>query len=111
MSATHQKRSRLSRAEIGEIMKHGARAQGALCSYVYRQRVSGRAVAVVVSKKVSKTAVGRNRLKRRIREAYWSLPGLPLTPSGCVVIAKVSAVQSTAAQLREEFTQKLVRAV
>jgi ribonuclease P protein component len=92
-------------------MKHGARAQGALCSYMVRPRESGRAVAVVVSKKVSKTAVGRNRLKRRIREVYWSLTSTAPLPHGCVVVAKAMAVQASPAQFREEFVQKLVHTV
>lgn len=111
MIAAYQKRARLSRAEIGEVIKNGARAQGALCSYVWRRGGASRAVSVVVSKKVCATAVGRNQLKRRMRAAFWATPFTSSTTARCVVIAKVAARTATYAALREEFAQKLSRTV
>ena len=62
---------------------------------------------VVVSKKISKRAVVRNRLKRRAREA---LAGLPV-PDNCwgVVFPKLSVGTIPFVQLQEQIAQWLAQ--
>lgn len=59
------KRSRLTSAEVRAILGSGrsARAEGLSCKYI--PAADARA-AVVVSKKIAKTAVMRNRLRRAV---------------------------------------------
>ncbi len=53
------------------VYQHGKVARGPLCAlkYLRNERRTTYRVAVVVSKKVSKSAVVRNRIRRRIYEA------------------------------------------
>lgn len=67
------KRGRLSAAEVREILKSGRSARGGGVSAKYI-RAQGSKAAVVVSKKVAKTAVLRNRLRRAVYAALAALP-------------------------------------
>ena len=63
------KEARLTAAEVREILKSGRSARTATLSAKYRVSVENNPVvtskaAVVISKKVAKTAVLRNRLRR-----------------------------------------------
>ncbi|MBR2600932.1 ribonuclease P protein component [Candidatus Saccharibacteria bacterium] len=59
-----------SRGGVRFTYKHGKTIRGALISLVYNDNSKGfTRFAVVVSKKVEKTAVGRNRIRRRMYEA------------------------------------------
>ena len=59
-----------SRGGVKWVYKHGRTVRGAKVSLVFAQNTRGfTRVAVVVSKKVEKTAVGRNRIRRRVYEA------------------------------------------
>jgi ribonuclease P protein component len=53
------------------VYQHGQVVRGPLCSikYVHNDRRKTYRVAVVVSKKVSKSAVVRNRIRRKLYEA------------------------------------------
>lgn len=55
---------------LNYVYKHGKTARDTLCSlrYIENSRRNSYRVAVVVSKKVNKSAVKRNRLRRRIYE-------------------------------------------
>jgi ribonuclease P protein component len=67
ISAMHRFRGRKS---LGYLHKKGTivRVQGASLKYVWNQQRSIYRAAVVVSKKVHKSAVVRNRIRRRIYE-------------------------------------------
>ena len=76
-----------SRGGVNYTYKHGRSLRASPLSLVYainsrrKQRF-----AVVVSKKVIKSAVGRNRIRRRVYEAIRSqLPELK-TPTDCIFI-------------------------
>ena len=58
------------RGPIQKVYSQGRQARGQLISLKYRQGPAGKPyrVAVVVSKKVSKSAVTRNRIRRRVYE-------------------------------------------
>lgn len=64
------KRSRLGREDIQVLQKEGRRVSTPLfLLYSKENKDKGQQVAVSVSKKEEKTAVGRNRIKRRLRHA------------------------------------------
>ena len=59
-----------SRGGVKWVYKHGKTVRGAKASLVFAQNTRGfTRVAVVVSKKVERKAVGRNRIRRRVYEA------------------------------------------
>ena len=59
-----------SRGGVKWVYRHGKTVRTPRMSLVFAQNTRGfTRVAVVVSKKVEKTAVGRNRIRRRIYEA------------------------------------------
>ena len=59
-----------SRGGVKYTYKHGKTIRSPKMSLVYNDNPRGYTrIAVVVSKKVLKTAVGRNRIRRRIYEA------------------------------------------
>ena len=57
-------------ASLGQVYKHGQVVRGPQVSlkYALNQRRHSYRAAVVVSRKVDKSAVGRNRIRRRIYE-------------------------------------------
>ena len=58
-----------SRGGVKWVYKHGKTVRGRQASLVFAVNEKGvTRVAVVVSKKVEKTAVGRNRIRRRVYE-------------------------------------------
>ena len=58
------------RSSLGFVFKRGQVVRGSLVSlrYAHNERNKGYRVAVVVSRKVSKSAVVRNRIRRRLYE-------------------------------------------
>ena len=59
-----------SRGGVRYTYSHGKTIRGAMVSLVHNDNAKGfTRVAVVVSKKVEKSAVGRNRIRRRMYEA------------------------------------------
>ena len=59
-----------SRGGVKYVYKHGKTVRAAKMSLVFVPNTRGfTRVAVVVSKKIMKTAVGRNRIRRRVYEA------------------------------------------
>ena len=66
-------------------------------------------LGLAVSRKVDPHAVGRNRIKRSLREAFRHLRGR--LPGGAyVVVARAGAAQADAAALRDAFERLLQRA-
>lgn len=59
-----------SRGGVKYVYKHGRNVRGAKAALIWMPNERGfTRVAVVVSKKVEKTAVGRNKIRRRVYEA------------------------------------------
>ena len=59
-----------SRGGVKYVYQHGKTIRNTKMSLVFGENAKGfTRVAVVVSKKVEKTAVGRNRIRRRVYEA------------------------------------------
>ena len=66
-------------------------------------------LGLAVSRKVDPNAVGRNRIKRVLRDGFRQLrPGL--RPGAYVVVARSGAARADNAALRAAFVQLLVRA-
>lgn len=60
-------------------------------------------LGVTITKKIHKSAVQRNRLKRRIREIFRHLRADFLTEGDMVVIARVGATELNFTEIREEL--------
>ena len=60
------KKQRLSRKEFSLIYKNGKRVSTPLFYFIYKKAQERSRYSVVVSKKVSKSAVGRHKIKRRV---------------------------------------------
>ena len=60
------KKQRLSRKEFSRIYKNGKRVSTPLFYFIYKKSDKKARYSVVVSKKVSKSAVGRHKIKRRV---------------------------------------------
>lgn len=85
------KRVRLSAAEVREVIRTGKSARGTGISAKY-VAATGPKVAVVISKKVAKGAVERNRLRRLV---YRHLPA-PLPPAHMVLFVQSAKLDSGA---------------
>ena len=66
-------------------------------------------LGVTVSKRVDKTSVGRNRIKRQTRECFRLLKS-QLPPGDYVVLAKPQAAKAESAVLRRELLSLFERA-
>lgn len=93
-------------AEIARLFRKGRRKRGPLLMAVACPREgAGDGLVVVTSRKVG-NAVTRNRVRRRLREIVWALPGR----SAGLNIALVASPQAGTAsyeQLREEAVRLL----
>lgn len=100
--AQHQMK-RLTREEIADVMKRGTRAHGLLCTYLSLPRTDS-GISVVVSKKVAKTAVLRNRIKRRMRAGAQQVM---LPKRAVVMIAKAAATTATPQEFGNDLTKRM----
>lgn len=89
------------------VVRHGSSYNGRHCRIVaLRPRELGALAsqparyAVVVSKKISKLAVTRNRLKRRFREAL-KTPGMPLDV-WIVVFPRLTAQDASFSEIQQD---------
>lgn len=101
------------RADFARIYKHGRRARGRWLTVVMlpRQDEPTCRAAFVVSRKVSRLAVWRNRVRRRLREALRLLRKQQEfnTAADLILIAAPLAVEATQAELRDELQVLLSR--
>jgi ribonuclease P protein component len=100
-------------ADFERIYRHGRRARGKWLTVVMLPRDDEPIcrAAFVVSRKVARQAVRRNRLRRRLREALRVLRKQQelSTPADLIVIPAPQAVEAAYADLREELQLLLTR--
>jgi len=100
----------LTSAEFERIFKHGKRTASPLMALHVLAETEGVArLGLVVSRKVDKRAVGRNRIKRVVRESFRQMRS-QLQPGGYVLLARAGAKQADNAQLRQTLERLFARA-
>ena len=103
-------------SDFDRIFKHGRRVALPVLA-LHWQALSPEAAAahdgprlgLAVSRKVDRRAVGRNRIKRALRETFRHQRAT-LADGDYVVVARVGAARLSAAQLSEAFLKLLQRA-
>jgi len=105
------RQNRPTRPEVEDIIKNGRSVQGVFVSFKYKTIPVSKAT-IVVTKKVGKTAVLRNRIKRRLRAIISSLLLESKRPIGVVVFAKAPVIEALAKDLQSEVKnlfQKIIK--
>jgi len=109
-----------ARSDFDRIFKHGRRVALPVLALHWHKPSAGDAVAAVeapasgarlglaVSRKVDRRAVGRNRIKRVLRDSFREHRRL-LADGDYVVVARPAAAQCSGPQLREAFLGLLRR--
>lgn len=98
-----------AKAEFDRVFGEGRRVADPLLSlHVLADQQTAR-LGLAVSRKVDPDAVGRNRIKRVMRDAFRQTRGL-LAPGAYVLVARVPAGKATNADLRSAFLRLLQRA-
>jgi len=100
----------LTSAEFERVFKLGRRiAAPQMALHVLAEAESGARLGLVVSRKVDKRAVQRNRIKRVVRE-HFRRTRSRLRPGAYVVLARADAAKADNAQLRQTLERLFVRA-
>lgn len=104
MALRHPRSARLLRpADFARLRESGRRLGSQQLNIQYRPRdEAGARLGMAVSRRVSKLAVVRNRIRRQIRESF-RLHRRRLPACDILVIARQSAAQQSNAQLRAEL--------
>lgn len=98
-----------ARAEYGRVFEQGRRCNHPLIAlHLLRDDAPAR-LGLAVSRKVDPRAVGRNRIKRVLRDHFRHLRG-QLPAGAYVLVARPAAARATPAGLRAAFDQLLHRA-
>ncbi len=96
-------------AEYARVFEQSRRCADPLLSLHWLAGEHPARLGMAVSRKVDTRAVGRNRIKRQLREQFRSVR--PRLPGGdYVVVARPAARLASNAQLRETFLRVLARA-
>ena len=88
-----------SSREYDAVFKGGHRSEDRLFAVVGVRRGAGPRLGLIVSRRVDRRAVARNRIKRHIREAFRQHLA-PLSGLEVVVIARAASAKASAATLR-----------
>ena len=98
-----------AKADFDRVFEAGKRTADPLLALHRLDDGAPSRLGLAVSRKVDPHAVGRNRIKRSLREAFRHLRGR--LPGGAyVVVARSGAAQADGAVLREAFERLLQRA-
>jgi ribonuclease P protein component len=97
-----------ARAEFDSVFKDGRRAAGGLMALHFLADAAPPRLGLAVSRKVDTRAVGRNRIKRALRERFRRHRGA-LASGAYVVVARGPAARATNAELARAFEQLLQR--
>ena len=108
--ATFPRQARVrARAEFTAVFEAGRRTAEPLLALHYLRDDAPPRLGLAVSRKVDPRAVGRNRIKRVLRDAFRALRP-DLAGGRYVVVARPAAAAATSAALREAFVRVLQRA-
>lgn len=95
-----------SKAEFERVFKQGRRSAGPVLALHWLEDALPARLGLAVSRKVDSRAVGRNRVKRVLRDGFRRLRP-QLRPGAYVVVARAQAAQVDAAALRAAFEHGL----
>lgn len=112
MAAHFPRQARVrARAEYDKVFKHGRRtASPVLALHLHREsEASAPRLGLAVSRKVDPRAVGRNRIKRVLRETFRHCRG-SLAAGDYVLVARPSARELANGEIAEAFLKLLQRA-
>jgi len=100
-----------TRADFDRVFKDGRRVGLPFLALHWRSdaAAAGARLGLAVSRKVDPHAVGRNRIKRQLREAFRHVRG-QLPPGEYVFVARPGASQRDGLELRAAFLDLLRRA-
>lgn len=98
-----------ARAEFAEVFDSGRRLAHPLLGLHWSTACPEPKLGLAVSRKVDATAVGRNRIKRALREQFRMLRA-QLAPGRYVVVARTGAARASSGELRAALVQLLLRA-
>ena len=98
-----------TRVEYSRVFDDGRRTSHPLLSLHWRADAQPPRLGLAVSRKVDPNAVGRNRIKRALREQFRALRPL-LAYGDYVVVARSPAATIPARDLRDAFVSLLQRA-
>lgn len=98
-----------ARSEFDRVFSQGRRAAHPLLALHWLSDDAPARLGLAVSRKVDPRAVGRNRIKRQLRESFRQLRPV-LRPGAYVVVARTAAARATAGELRQAFHGLLRRA-
>ena len=105
---TFPKTARLrQRAEFSRVFDGGRRIASPALALHWSPATKSR-LGIAVSRKVDPNAVGRNRIKRVLRDRFRHLRA-QLPPGAYVLVARPPAAEASAAQLRTTFDSLLQR--
>ncbi len=96
-------------AEYGRVFDTARRTADPLLALHHAAAGQAVRLGLAVSRKVDKHAVGRNRIKRALREQFRLLRA-QLKPGDYVLVARPPAAQASSAQLRQALCRLLLRA-
>ena len=100
------RRNRVSTALVSHIMKEGVSVHTPSMSLRFTLRAAYPRFSAIVSKKVAKTAVERNRTRRRV---YAVLEKLALPPLHGLIMIKKSISTISPRELTEEINNLLAK--
>ena len=110
MSAAFPRQARVrARAEFDRVFAHGRRPASPLMALHWHDDGAPPRLGLAVSRKVDRNAVGRNRIKRQLREQFRLLRPAR-GPGAYVGGARPQAAAATGAALREGLRALLQRA-
>ena len=99
---------RLPKQEVSPVLRNGIHVRGAFLELVYKKTTGKPRFAVIVSTKIDKRAVVRNRARRLIRESVHHLLSTIVPCDGvCIVRKNMSELSQVEVQkiILELFTQ------
>lgn len=96
-------------ADYRRVFEGARRCADPLFALHWLQSEQPARLGLAVSRKVDKRAVGRNRIKRHLREHFRHVRA-SLPAGDYVVVARSPAASASGRQLRESFARLLVRA-